>query len=70
MAEATFKTGDRVWFISKYGDRVTGTYDRADTIPGLNGPINGHLINSTNAFGPDSTGEVVSCFTTKLHHEQ
>ncbi len=35
----TFHRGDRVWFVSKFGDRVTGTYVRPEAIPGAHGEV-------------------------------
>ena len=45
-----FAKGARVWFFSKYGDRVTGRYDGLSMHPG--GPV--HIVISDDAFGPGS----------------
>ena len=48
---AEFIIGDRVWFKSKFGDRVTGTYEGDDEMPTLKGPRKVHRVSSFNAFG-------------------
>ncbi len=58
---STFHRGDRVWFISKFGDRVTGTYVKPDTIPGAKGEVRVHIVRSHDAFGRPSR-EATSCF--------
>jgi hypothetical protein len=64
-----FKKGDKVWFISKFRNRVTGVYDREDTIPGAYGEIKGHIVISDNAFGRSSP-KAVNCFVSgKLNRE-
>ena len=48
----TFEIGAKVWFISKYGDRVTGTYKGQREIPaGPSGVATGHIVESFDAFG-------------------
>lgn len=53
--------GEKVWFISKYGDRVEGIY---------RGPTKaGHIVDSFNAFGRVTT-ECTTCIIhdlTNLH---
>lgn len=59
-----FKEGDRVWFISKYGDRVTGTYVKAESMPGPDGPVEGETICSFDSFGHVSK-ESTLCWVPK-----
>lgn len=70
MTQNTFSPGDRVWFTSKFGDRVTGTFERDDTVPGVHGEVRGHIVLSHNAFGKPSR-EPTSCFVRegKLNRE-
>lgn len=72
MAKRVFKKGDKVWFISKYGNRVSGIYEEATSLPGLDSKtIQGHTVISDNAFGPGRT-KGVRCFvsdTNALHAE-
>jgi hypothetical protein len=67
----SFRHGDRVWFISKFGDRVTGTYQRDEDVPGIHGDVRVHIVSSHNAFGRPSR-EPTSCIVTfgKLNHEE
>lgn len=59
----TIKIGDKVWFISKFDDVVTGIYQGESSIPGLGGAqIPGHSVLSDNAFGPDSGAKAVDCW--------
>lgn len=66
----TFTPGDKVWFTSKYGDRVTGTYVRDDMRPGIDGDVAVHIVSSYDAFGRPSR-EPTLCMVTrgKLHRE-
>lgn len=59
-----FKPGDEVEFTSKFGDRVTGVYERASEMPGADGPVRGHDVRSDNAFGPFSSTRNVLCFVS------
>lgn len=61
---AEFQKGDRVWFISKFGDRVTGTYEGDDMRPGINGDVSVHIVSSHDAFGKPSR-EATRCMVTK-----
>ena len=60
-----FKIGDRVQFVSKFGDLETGRYEGQKTIPGIFGPVHGHLVRSDNAFGDESIKDVL-CFATVI----
>ncbi len=50
----TFKKGDPVWFVSKFNDVVTGTYEGDTEVPAINGTAKMHRVISYNAFGKPS----------------
>ncbi len=62
--ETAFKQGDQVWFISKFGDCVTGVYQRDEMVPGFKGDVLVHIVASHNAFGHPSREPVV-CMVTQ-----
>lgn len=64
----TVKIGDKVWFISKFGDRVEGEYIAEKALPFIEPPKYMSVVRSHNAFG-EYTEDTVDCLVpkNKLH---
>lgn len=63
-----FKKGDRVWFISKFGNKVTGVYEGMEDMSWGTGMKSVHIVVSYDAFG-DKSDEPTSCIVANgLHH--